>query len=276
MSQLVREGHEVHALVRPGSSLTRIEDPEGPELHHWELSDGGITDLVRTTSPDLAFHLAWFAEPGRYLSDVPQNLGSLRASVELVGALIDAGCRRLVLAGTCLEGLDLKRASIYASAKRALHVLAEGIEASTMTTVCAHIFYLFGPHEDPRRVIPQVITSLLANAPIKVTRGEQIRDYLHVEDVASALCALSGSHVTGTADICSGGPVTLRSMFESIAEKIGRPELLRIGEVEYGDNEIFEAVGDPGHLEGIGWRPTRSLDEGIAQTIEWWRTHGKA
>jgi nucleoside-diphosphate-sugar epimerase len=271
---LVAEGRDVHVLVRQGSSLTRLQDVLGQvEVHLSDFSDRSIPDLVREISPAVAFHLAWFTKPGRYLYAQPENLECLSGSLNLMIGLLNAGCERLVLAGTCLEGIEQEKTNIYVAAKRALHSVAGALDTHTMSTVCAHIFYLFGPHEDQHRVIPQVIGSLLKGSPIGVTKGEQVRDYLHVADVAKALSVLGDSNVGGSVDICSGRPVTLRYVLNRIGEETGKAGLIRFGEREYAADEVFEAVGDRAALDEIGWKPSRTLEEGLAQTIDWWKPH---
>lgn len=272
VKQLVQEGSDVHALVRPSSSLERLRDlSDRISVHQCDLSHQDLVRVAKTISPEVAFHLAWFAEPGRYLHAVAENLESLSGSLKLMEALLDSGCGRLVLAGTCLEGIESRQASVYVTAKRALHSVAETLDDAAMSTVCAHIFYLFGPYEDPRRVIPQVIRSLLAGRAISVTEGEQRRDYLYAGDVAAGLLALCNSQLTGSIDICSGQGVTLRHVLELIGEETGRPDLIGFGHREYASDEIFHAVGDRAALDQLGWQPSRSLEEGLAQTVEWWR-----
>lgn len=272
---LVERGADVHVLVRPTSSLDRLQAVRDRfRLEMSDLSDpGGVSAVVRRVSPDLTFHLAWYAEPGSYINAVPENLRSLEASSALLRSMIEAGSPRVVLAGTCLEFLHPSPRTIYAAAKRALHVLAEQLNGNGISAICAHIFHLYGPLEDERRVIPQVIRALLQGKQISVTAGEQERDYLHVCDVAAAICTVADSSLSGTIDICSGRPVTLREVFDAIGREVGRPDLIRLGGRPYDENETFSAVGDAQRLRRIGWSPAYALDDGIKDTVAWWSEH---
>ena len=63
------------------------------------------------------------------------------------------------------------------------------------------------------------------------SHGEQVRDFLHVEDVARAIVSVLDSELEGPVNIASGEAVTLKSVIETIARLIGRTDLLRIGAV---------------------------------------------
>jgi nucleoside-diphosphate-sugar epimerase len=272
---LVARGAQVHGLALPGAPRDRLADIASRlELHEGDLSDAAWTQAtVGSLAPDAVIHLAWYAEPGTYLRAIPENLASLRGGMNLLEALAGGGtCRRVVLAGTCLENLATPQPTIYAAAKSAQHQLAMGFAAASMTAACAHIHYLYGPGEDERRVIPTVTRSLLRGEPIDVTSGSQSRDYLHVADIAEALCRIAESDATGRVDICTGKPVTLRDVFEEIARATGTPQLLRIGALPDSESTGWPATGDPTALLATGWQPSYNLRQGIQETTAWWAT----
>ena len=275
---LIDRGVEVHAMTLPGASRYRIADVASQlELLEGDLADASwVSDAIGSIAPDAAIHLAWYAEPRSYLRAVPENLTSLRGGINLLEALARGGtCRRVVVAGTCLENLDTPAPTIYAAAKAAQHHLAGGFAEGSMSAACAHIHYLYGPWEDERRVIPTVTRSLLRGEQIDVTDGLQSRDYLHVADVADALCRIVESDLTGRVDVCTGTPVRLRDVFEEIARATGKPELLRIGALAGSETMAWPATGDPAALLSTGWRPRYDLPQGIQETTAWWATRDR-
>jgi nucleoside-diphosphate-sugar epimerase len=270
---LVARGAEVHAMTLPGTPRDRLaEVAPHIELGEGDLADAAwVRDAVRSIAPEAAIHLAWYAEPHSYLRAVPENIASLRGGINLLEALAESGtCRRVVLAGTCLENLEAARPTIYAAAKAAQHRLALGFTNRSMTAACAHVHYLYGPWEDERRVVPTVTRALLRGEGIDVTEGTQRRDSLHVADVADALCRVAESGLCGRVDICTGTPVRLRDVFEEIARATGRGELLRIGALEEFESTEWPATGDPARLLTTGWQPRYSLRQGIEETTAWW------
>jgi nucleoside-diphosphate-sugar epimerase len=273
---LVERGAEVYGLTLPGAPRDRLAEVSSRMvLREGDLADAAwVRDTIGSISPDTAIHLAWFAEPRSYLRAVDENIASLRGGLNLLEALADAGtCRRVVLGGTCLENLATSEPTIYAAAKAAQHDLAAGFTDRSMTAACAHIHYLYGPWEDERRVVPAVVRSLLRGAPIELTSGSQSRDYLHVADVAEALCLIAEGALTGRVDICSGTTVTLRDVFHEIGDATGRLDLLRIGALPDSESSGWPATGDPERLLTTGWKPRYDLRQGIQDTAAWWAKH---
>jgi nucleoside-diphosphate-sugar epimerase len=136
------------------------------------------------------------------------------------------------------------------------------------------IFFVYGPHEQPGRLVSQVAESLVKGEPTPTSEGTQRRDFLHARDVAAAFVALLDSDVRGAVNIGSGVAVPVRDVVTLIAEAAGRSELVRFGEVPQraGDPPVIEA--DVRRLrDEVGWRPEIPLAEGIRETVEWWKTN---
>ena len=284
--QLVGAGDEVHALIRAGSDLRRVaEVRDRVRWHTADLRDAeSVGRAVAAIDPELTIHLAWTAEPGVYLH-TPENVDHLAAGIRLANAVAEAGCPRFVGVGTNLEyrpddaggalheNAPLGPVHLYGACKLALSVALEEVSRRHgMSVAWARQFLLYGPAEDPRRLVPAVITALLKGEPAKTTAGEQIRDYLHVADVAGAMIAIGRSTLTGPVNVASGIPVAVRDVVARIGELVGRPELLAIGALPYRGNDPKHVVGDVTKLElGTHWKPRYDLDSGLRHTIDWWR-----
>lgn len=281
---LVREGNTVYAVVRENSATWRIDDilPSIQLIREDLLSGNDLGKQFGDIQPDVCFHLAWYAEPGRYL-DAIENVTMLKASLDLVTYLHEAGCKRLVVTGTCFEydvtlgrlseETPLRPDSIYGATKAALYLVLEQVTRKVeIDFTWARLFNQFGPYEDRLRLVPSVIEALLENESAKVTRGEQIRDFLHVTDVASALIAASRSEATGAVNIASGNATSVRDLVVMIGEILGRTELIEIGAIPYRQAEPMRVVADNQKLlRNIGWRPSFTLEGGLRDTVEWWK-----
>jgi nucleoside-diphosphate-sugar epimerase len=264
--ELVRRGHEVHAIVWPTSDRRRIKDLES-KIRVWE---GGV-DHVPVES-DLTIHLAWYAVPGKYLTS-PINQACLEESRRLLAKARG----RVLFAGTCFEhDLQLgvlredsptKPTTLYAECKDALRREVEGRQDSAWL----RFFYLYGPWEDERRLMPAVMTAQLKGQPSKVTPGEQRLDYLHVEDVASAVCSVAESRLEGCVNIGSGSAPSVKEIVTRIAGLGGRPELIQWGAYPQKPGDPMLIQCDNAKLRSTGWAPKYSLEEGLRHTFEWWR-----
>ena len=275
---LAARGHEVHAVSSRGAP------PGLEELATWHrvdlLDPGGPHAAIDAVGPDLLLHLAWYAEHGRFWT-APENTSWLAAGERLLFAFADAGGTRAVVSGTCAEydwsgdgprseeSTPLAPATPYGEAK---HALYERARALVPSLGWGRIFFLYGPHEDGRRLVASVIRTLLAGEPAATSAGTQVRDFMHVEDVARALVELLDSHVEGAVNIGSGEATTIADVVTRTAELAGRPDLLRLGELPTrpGDPPVLLADTKRLHNE-VGFTPALSLDEGLRQTVEWWR-----
>jgi nucleoside-diphosphate-sugar epimerase len=279
---LLDEGHQVTAIVRPGTDPWRIADLKSRlTIIAGELASvGSMRDRIRAQRPDVCIHLAWKGWSGKAEADA--NMSSLGMSLELLRLMPDLSCGRFVAAGTCFEydlsGQVLSEASplrphdLYGGCKKSLFEVAQEFSALTgVSVVTPRIFYSYGPLEDGRRLVPSIAQALLRGHVAKATAGEQVRDYLHVADIASAIWVIAQSNATGAVNVASGEPVTIAQIATRIADLLGRPELLQLGALDYREGEPMHILGDPRKLRGLGWSPAYSLDSGLASTLEWWQ-----
>jgi nucleoside-diphosphate-sugar epimerase len=273
----------VFALVRPGADLWRLRDIQASlNMVECDLGDRSELDArLAAIRPDVCFHFAWYAVPGLYLRS-NENLEAMEASVFLALRLAALECRRFVGIGTCFEyamrreplseSSPTEPRSVYAASKLAFQLLLQQIaEAAQMRWLWARVFYQFGPYEDARRLVPTVVRAMLAGEPALLTSGEQVRDFLHVEDVAAAIGTAAFSRVDGIVNIGSGVPVRVADLAMKIGTLAGRADLVRLGARPNDPNDPAFVCADPSRLMSTGWRPTYNLETGLANTIEWSR-----
>ena len=167
----------------------------------------------------------------------------------------------------------------YGVCKHALQLLASEFAARhDLSSVWGRIFFLYGPHEHPDRLVSSTIRSLLARQPARCSHGMQVRDYLYVQDVADAFVALLDSDTSGPVNIASGRPITLREIALRIAELMNGGDLLQLGAIPAAATDMPLVVADMSQaLTRIpGWEPRVSLDQGLAESIRWWREQAAA
>src|SRR6202790_4494362 len=98
--------------------------------------------------------------------------------------------------------------TLYGTSKHALErMLHSSSQQMGFSSAWGRIFFLYGPHEEPSRLVAYVVQSLLRAEPALCSDGNQVLDFVHVEDVASAFVALLESKVEGPVNIASGRAV---------------------------------------------------------------------
>jgi nucleoside-diphosphate-sugar epimerase len=278
---LVAKGYQVHALSRKQPETGSVP---GVSWHITNLlCPGSAAKIVGEVRPDYILHLAWYAVPGKFWAS-PENLKWVGASLELLSAFAENAGQRVVLAGSCAEygptagecvegATPLLPNTLYGTCKHALErILHSWSEQTGVNSAWARIFCLYGPHEHPSRLVASVVRSLLQGQPALCSGGTQIRDFLHVEDAASAFVALLESEVQGAVNVGSSQPVAVRDVVREIGRQLGKLDLIHFG--------VRDASSEPSRLwantrrliEEAGWTPHYDLTRGIEQTIQWWRT----
>lgn len=203
---------------------------------------------------DCVVHVAWYAEPGKYLMS-PQNLGCLAGTLALAQGAIDVGVSRMVGVGTCFEynltaadlsvSTPLNPTTPYAAAKAATYLaLSRILPQQGVSFAWCRLFYLYGEGEDGRRLVPYVRAQLAKGEAAELSHGLQVRDFLDVEEAGRRIAAAALSSLEGAINICSGAPITVRELVEEIAGPFGRNDLLR-----FGDRP--ENVLDPPRVVGV-------------------------
>ena len=277
---LVARGYEVHAV----SSRRTTANESNIHWHQTDLLDSPqVAALMVEVQPNYLLHFAWYAIPGKYWTS-PENLRWVQASVGLLQEFAGHGGKRVVMAGTCAEYdwrygycsevvTPLAPATLYGTCKHSLQLMLAAFSKQTgLSAAWGRIFFLFGPHEHPDRLVAYVIRSLLRGEPARCSHGRQIRDFLYVQDVADAFVALLESGVSGPVNIASGRPMALRELVYEIAAKFNRDDLIQLGAVSTSPDDPPLLVAHVQRLyDEVGWTPKYDLDTGLEQTLEWWK-----
>lgn len=284
---LLERGYEVHAVLSARAGSEFPEQLRGAKLHCADLlGESGAGELLQLVRPTHLLHFAWIATPGVYWTSA-ENFRWLAASERLLRAFRAHGGRRVLMAGSCAE-YDWSRAEVcdeassplagdaataYAACKIALQRSAAAFgREQHLSTAWGRIFFQYGPHEHPERLVPSVIRNLLLGREAALSHGRQIRSFLHVADVGAAFAAVLDGALEGAVNIGSDERITLADLVDRIGRRIGRPELLRIGARDAAPQEPALLVPEIRRLrDEAGWRPRWTLDEGLNDTIEWWR-----
>ncbi|MFC1643523.1 NAD-dependent epimerase/dehydratase family protein [Chlamydiota bacterium] len=280
---LLKKGYSIHAVDisnKPSSIITS----NNLFWHKCDLlNQNQQKSLIKEIKPDYLLHFAWYTVPGKYWTSL-ENHNWVIASSDLLKNFQENGGSRAIIAGTCAEydwnydyyseeKTPLNPRTLYGSCKNDLHhKLSQFSKKTGMSSAWGRIFFLYGPYEAKARLIPSVIRSLLQNQSAKCTHGNQIRDFIHVEDVASAFITLMESNLEGPVNIASGEPITLKTIIYAIADLLGKNHLIELNALSAQENEPLSLVADVSKLNHLlNWKPKITLREGLINTVDWWK-----
>jgi CDP-paratose synthetase len=133
--------------------------------------------------------------------------------------------------------------------------------------------HMYGNGENPNKFFTYVISSCINNSLIlKLTKGEQIRDFIHVSDVVSAFLIilqriLLNDHIDSEYSVGSGTSISLKDFVEKVQEITKTKTYFDFGSVPYFDGEPMYSFSNNERLRILGWEPRVNLEEGICTYI---------
>ena len=281
LDALLKRNFDVHAVSSKGHSNYSQQDVQ---WHHADLHNGEhVLRLINEVRPYYLLHLAWDVTPGFYWNSL-ENLRWVRSSLGLLQAFIDGGGKRAVMAGSCAEydwsygyctetQTPLNPKTLYGVCKNAMNaMITKAGEEAGISTAWGRLFFLFGPGEHADRLVPSVITSLLRGEDVPCTHGNQIRDYIYVNDAAEGFAALLDSEFNGPVNIASGRPIFLKDLIGLIAQITGHQELIKLGSLAAAGDDPPLLLADTRLLNDvIGFTPKYELLQGMQETVKWWK-----
>jgi len=279
LAPLAATGFDVHVTGR-----TPFEADIDLTFHKADLLDpDSRVEVLRQVAPTHLLHGAWDLSGNDYMNSA-ENYRWVAASLDLTRNFAAVGGTRAMYVGTCYEYLwsnpvfsekltPLVPSTHYGKAKAGLFELTSGIgDALGISIAWSRLFFLYGPYESRRRLVPSVISSLLLEDEAPTTHGRQERDYMYSVDVGRALIALLDSEVTGPVNIGTGTAVSIAELVTVAAALSGHPELLRVGALEATRDEVALVVADIDRLQReVGWNDFTPMEQGLAETVDWWR-----
>jgi nucleoside-diphosphate-sugar epimerase len=286
---LVASGETVHVLLRPGTRRWRVEEIEDRlNVHVADLTDGDAIDrLVDEVRPTVVYHLATHGayhqqgDAERILRTNVLGLWNLlrachRVGFELfvnTGSSSEYGRKRFAMREADMLDPD----SFYAVAKSAQSLLCHHLgRESGAPIVTLRLFSVYGPYEEPGRLIPTLLMAAIHDKPIDMVSPATARDFVYVDDVVRTyleiekLKKLPGEIL----NLGSGVQSSLADVVAGVQELVEKPLHVHWGcePPRPWDTDVW--VADVSKVRRlIGFRPRVSLQEGLQRSLAWVREH---
>lgn len=283
--QLLANGHEVHLLLRPGANLWRLNGIlDQCHVHDADIVDGEtVRRVVSQIQPEAILHLAaygayeWQSEASTILQT------NVLGTCHLLEAATAAGATLFVNTGSSSEygyrsepmreSDRLQPNSVYAVAKAAQsHLCSLHAQNAGMSVVTFRLFSVYGPWEEPSRLVPTLIRRARAGLRLTMVAPETARDFIYVDDVVNAL--LQFSTLRGMSgqifNLGTGVQSTLRDVVSVIQEVVGSKSEVCWGAMKARKWDTTQWRADPAKARDVlGFTPQVSLREGIAKMAAW-------
>lgn len=273
----VQRGHEVAGLVSPGKVLPPNLATEKATWLRGTLEDAPW-DAITAFKPDVCVHAAWITTPGVYLES-PENLRFLESSKNFLTRVADLGTNHIVGIGTCVEyqisGEPLSEektpiapTTLYARCKNELRLAMEAEANARNLRFCwARVFYPYGPGEHPSRLCSSIIGKLSRGEKIVLKTPDSTKDYIYIDDLASALLTVVEKKFAGAINLGTGVGISVREIAQTIAAEMGKAGL--VSEQTPADKDPFGyVVAKANRLRSFGWHPATSIKQGLHALLQ--------
>jgi nucleoside-diphosphate-sugar epimerase len=274
VERLVALGCEVHgtgraAVALPGatSHAASLDEPEA------------FGRLAAALRPEVTFHLAAATERARRAELLaPMVRHNVLPVAALCEALVAVPRARLVLVGSAedygaapgpwRESAREEPVSPYGVSKvAAAHVALAAQVAFGLGAVVARPSVVYGPGQRGDHFLPGLIATCLFGGRFAMTPGEQLRDFLYIDDLVAGLLALATRAPPGRIfNLASGAPVRLVDVACAVQKLVGRGELA-VGALPYRPAEAMAQEMSVEAARALGWQAEVALDEGLRRTV---------
>jgi nucleoside-diphosphate-sugar epimerase len=223
-------------------------------------------DLLKSANATHLVHLAWYTEHGKYWNS-HQNIRWMDSSIRLIEAFCANGGRHVVVAGTSAEydwrsGYLTEDSSViapqtlYGTCKDATRaVVAVICKSHSVSLAWGRIFVPYGPGESENRLIPSLHKIFKGEIPPFGVNADSFRDFIHIEDVASAFLELCHEEVNGCYNISTGVPTRVADLVLNIAGVYGADPNIVLALKTSREGEPKIIVGNSDKLRQLGWQP---------------------
>jgi len=209
--------------------------------------------------PEMIIHLSWQGLPNykelfHFEINLPHNYYFLKN-------MIENGCKKVVVIGTCFEygmqsgalkeDLETKPNNPYGLAKDTLRKYLEQLQKQVdFNLKWLRLFYMYGIGQNPNSIISQLETALEKGEEVfNMSGGDQLRDYLPVEQVAEYIVKISfQDKINGIINCCSGEPISIKELVENYLKEKNKSIGLNFGYYPYPDYEPMAFWGDDEQL----------------------------
>lgn len=283
LRELIAQKKKVYAICRPGSSkMYRI--PESPYINivYCDMSQLDMAAGMIQERCDIFYHLGWESIGGK--NDMYMQNRNIKYTLDAVHLAESLGCHTFLGTGSQAEyGLTNEKLTDktpafpitgYGMAKLCAGQMSRSLCTDLgMKHIWARIVSIYGPMDSENTMIIYAVKSMLEGKSPELTKGEQIWDYLYIDDCAKALFLLGEKGKGGqTYVIGSGKPEYLKTFVERIRNLISEHMDLKLGSKEYTAETVMHLVADISKLQkDTGFEPKITFEEGIGKIIEYYK-----
>ena len=282
VEELLSQGDNVCVIVRNINDVpenwkerVKIIEADMSSLKGLRLQDFDDQNL------DSFIHLAWSGTSGMERANVALQLDNVACTCDAVRLAARLGCHTFLNAGSIMEyeavqyipsdGAEPGMGNIYSTAKLCGDYMAKTVAVGEgISYINVIISNIFGPGECSQRFLNTTMRKMLAGIPIPLTHGEQMYDFIYVEDAARAIvCALKNGCSMTSYYIGNVRQRKLKDFVLEMKQVLKSSSDLKFGAVEFHGPMLTYEEFDTKGLERLGYHPQITFADGLKRTKDW-------
>jgi UDP-glucose 4-epimerase len=305
VDRLLGEGEEVLGFDDLSSGkMANLRDARQSRLGKFAFQRGDVTstmlaDVIKRQKPEVIFHLAAQVDVRKSINDpIHDAMINIIGTINLLQAASEAGTRKVVFtsSGGCIYGEpDAKRLPVTEDQVFLPEAMPESPYGVSKKVVLDYLRYfsavkeldytalalsnVYGPRQEPAsevglegQVVAIFCRKLLGHRPVTIYGdGDQTRDFVYVDDVASAFLAARDRGDNELVNIGSGRELSVNELYSKLTELI--PTRFEPVTASARPGELQRSVVDASKAGRVlEWSPVTDLTEGLKQTVAWFRS----
>ncbi|MGK0599166.1 NAD-dependent epimerase/dehydratase [Yokenella regensburgei] len=261
-SQLASHYTDKHSVA----CLVRREIKGGNNKLFISTTDNNWIDQIIDFRPDVVINaIACYGRNSEPFSEL------LNSNVLFPISLLEALSRLKITFINCGTSLP-ENLNAYSYTKQKLsEMIGFVISGTDNKYIELKLEHFFGAFDSDSKFTSMIIRKCLNNENIRLTSGEQIRDFIYIKDLLFAFdCILNNVNLfekTHTIEIGTGVPISIRNFVETVHNITGSRSMLEFGAVSQRTNELMYSCANIKSLENIGWHNKYSLSNAISEII---------
>lgn len=274
------KGYSVLEIKR--KSNHNKDESSGKVFYQNSLLEEKVVSDICDFEPQFFFHFAWkgVSNTNRNEDQYRYNINLTLESIELAHLV---GCTKWIGFGSQAE-YGIKNNKIaedegcnpitnYGKSKLSLSISSLGLcESLGIQGAWIRVFSVFGQNDHETALIPMVIQKMLKNEEIHLSACTQTWDYLYIDDALEALNSLMLHFKSGIYNLGSGQEIILKDVINLIQKITNSQSNLQFGSVPFNQNSIRYLVANITKLTQLtNWKPSFSLDEGLKNTVMYYK-----
>lgn len=271
--RLLKEGFDVHIIVRRSSNLITLNDViENIRIHVHNGTTSRMISIIRAIQPSCVFHLASYFLADHTKNDITSLITSnILFGTQLLEAMKTCGVKNIINSSTSWQyynSSNFNPVCLYAATKQAFEdLLFYYVEVEDFRVISIQLYDTYGPN-DPRNKIFKILKAAAnSNIPISMTPGDQLLDLVYIDDIIDgylqAFDILSNRResLLKKYSLATRNPISLRDLANLYGQVLGKKPNILWGGRQYRRREIFLPTYNIENLPG--WQPKVELKTGI-------------